>query len=188
MGLPLLTIYRGDSVSQDFVLRRSQVPVDLSSIYDIQVTLANDPSEDDETQTFSKLTNEITVSAPEEQGGINLALAPSQTEALLLQENVDLDVALLIRTPKATFTANTTDGSPTLASVSSFTNVAKGRLISGTGIPTGATVLDFDTTAQTITLSANASATATGVTVTPTLLDTQTYRVPNGLTVKDRST
>lgn len=183
----LLTIYRGDSVSQALALRRSQLPLDLSSVYDVQVTLANDPDASEEQQTFSKLTREITVD-DETQGLVQLAISPEQTEDLLVQEKSDLDVVVVNQTAQTAFTASTQSGQPTLSSVSSFANVAKGRLITGTGIPSGTLVTDFDEDAATITLSKNATATGTAVTMTPTLLENQTYRVPNGLTVRDRST
>jgi hypothetical protein len=66
----------------------------------------------------------------------------------------------------ATFTANTTSGSPTLASVSSFAGRYVGQALSGTGIPAGARIQAMDTGASTITMTDNATANGTGVTVT----------------------
>lgn len=61
-------------------------------------------------------------------------------------------------------TGNTTNGSPTVSSVSS-TRFANGQLVTGTGIPAGTTVSSGGGTA-TLTLSANATATNTGITIT----------------------
>lgn len=67
----------------------------------------------------------------------------------------------------STFTANRTSGSPTLTSVSSFTGLYVGQLITGTGIPTGTRISAMDTGASTITMTANASSGAgTSTTVT----------------------
>lgn len=72
-------------------------------------------------------------------------------------------------TPKLVTTGTTTSGSATITSVVSTNGITTGMAISGTGIPSGATVLSFvaDTS---ITLSANATANGTGVTVTVTKL------------------
>lgn len=65
----------------------------------------------------------------------------------------------------ATFTANTTNASPTLATVSSLAGLAIGMPISGTGIAAGAVIVAF-ASGTSITMSANATATGTGVTIT----------------------
>jgi hypothetical protein len=67
----------------------------------------------------------------------------------------------------ATFTANTSSGSPNLAVVSSFANLGVGTPITGTGIPANTYILSVNTGAGTAVLTANATATATGVTITP---------------------
>jgi len=54
----------------------------------------------------------------------------------------------------------------TVSSVSSFGNVQVGQVITGTGIPIGATIAAINTGASTITLSVAATATATGVSLT----------------------
>ncbi len=63
-----------------------------------------------------------------------------------------------------TTTGNTTISSTSITSVGSTAGVVVGMSITGTNIPTGATITAF--TANTITLSANATATSTGVTLT----------------------
>lgn len=68
------------------------------------------------------------------------------------------------------FIADRTTGSDVLTNVNSFVGVQVGQLITGTGIPTGTTILSFDTGAQTVTMSAQATSTATG----------GTYVVPTG--------
>lgn len=64
-----------------------------------------------------------------------------------------------------TFTATTTNGSPTLGSIPSTSGLKAGMAISGAGIPGATTILSVDSATQ-ITMSANASASASGVTVT----------------------
>jgi hypothetical protein len=73
---------------------------------------------------------------------------------------------LVVLNPDVSITGDTTNGSPTIANVSSFTDVIDGMSISGAGIPAGATISSHNSGANTITLSANATATATGVTLT----------------------
>lgn len=68
--------------------------------------------------------------------------------------------------PSSTFTASTTNNSPTLSSVSSFTNVQVGALVTGTGIPAGTEILATNAALNQITMSANATATGSGITVT----------------------
>lgn len=65
-----------------------------------------------------------------------------------------------------TFTANTTSGSATLASVSSFTGVTSGSVLTGVGIPANTSVLSVNTGASTLVMSNTATATGTGVTIT----------------------
>lgn len=62
-------------------------------------------------------------------------------------------------------TATTTSGSPTLTLVSSFTGIAAGMRLEGTGIPANTTILSFNSGAATITMSANATASAAGVAI-----------------------
>lgn len=63
--------------------------------------------------------------------------------------------------PKTTGTI--TSGSPSLSSLVSTTDIAVGQKISGTGIPSGTTVLSIS--GSTVTMSANATSSTTGVTV-----------------------
>lgn len=80
-----------------------------------------------------------------------------------------------------TFTANTTNGSPTLTNVSSITDLALGASIAGTGIPAnaniatirstgGSFVIDIGTTTTgALTTLQNCTANGTAITVTVTL-------------------
>lgn len=63
-------------------------------------------------------------------------------------------------------TGNITSGSAVVTSVSSMTDLFVGSAITGTGIPSGTTIVDIDTAGSRITLSKNATATTTGVTLT----------------------
>lgn len=90
-----------------------------------------------------------------------------------------LPVFYAIATVSGTFTANRTSGSPTLASVSSFTNVQVGQAISGTGIPASTYILSMNVGASTITMSHNASSgTATSTTVTNVTLSSLNVNIP----------
>ncbi|PAY07183.1 hypothetical protein CK489_15395 [Bradyrhizobium sp. UFLA03-84] len=63
-----------------------------------------------------------------------------------------------------TFTANTTNGSVNLTNVSTNKFLAKGQTLSGTGIATGATIVDIQ--GSTVVMSLAATAGGSGVTVT----------------------
>ncbi len=64
-------------------------------------------------------------------------------------------------------TGNITSGSNSVTTIGSLTKVIKGDSVSGTGIPSGTTVLSVSTGgAKTITMSQNATATTTGVALT----------------------
>ena len=69
-----------------------------------------------------------------------------------------------------TFTGDTSNGSPTLSSVSSVAGVYVGQPISGSGIPSNTYISAVGTT--TITMNKNATATASTVTITKTPLAT----------------
>jgi hypothetical protein len=101
------------------------------------------------------------------------ALATSGSTTLASVTNLaGLAVGQII-TGTATFAAMTTSGSNQLTSVFFLpgTGAAVGQPISGTGIPSGATITAINAGAQTITMSASATATSTaGVTVTTTVI------------------
>ena len=63
-------------------------------------------------------------------------------------------------------TGNTTSGSAVVTSVSSMTDIFIGAGVTGTGIPSGTKIVDYNVSASQITLSKNATATTTGVTLT----------------------
>ena len=77
----------------------------------------------------------------------------------------------------ASFTANTTSGSPNLTSASSTAALAVGQAVTGTGVPAGSHITAISGT--TVTISANATATATGVTISTT----DSYNNPRTVTV-----
>lgn len=58
------------------------------------------------------------------------------------------------------FTANRSNGSPTLTTISDTSLLEEGMVVVGTGIPTGAVILSK--TSTTVTLDKNATSTATG--------------------------
>ena len=63
-------------------------------------------------------------------------------------------------------TGDITNNSAVVTSVSSMTDLFVGAVVTGSGVPTGTTIVDIDTAGSRITLSQNATATTTGVTVT----------------------
>jgi hypothetical protein len=67
----------------------------------------------------------------------------------------------------ATFTASTTNASPTLSVVSSFAGLEVGHRLAGTGIAADAYILSMNTGASTLVMSANATAANAGVTIMP---------------------
>lgn len=77
-------------------------------------------------------------------------------------------------TASPTFTATTTNGSPTLTVVSSFSGLYIGQALSGTGIPATARIQAMNSGASTITMGSdsattvNATASNSGVTITRT--------------------
>lgn len=82
-------------------------------------------------------------------------------------------------TAPANFTANRTSGSPTLASVSSFTGLQVGQAITGTGIPALTFITVLNPGASTLTMSANAtSGSTTSTTVTPVGVTSLSLFVP----------
>jgi hypothetical protein len=68
-------------------------------------------------------------------------------------------------TTAATFTGNVTGGSPTITSVSSFTGLAVGQTLSGTGMSDQA-ITALNPGGGTITINTNSGATGTGATLT----------------------
>lgn len=63
-------------------------------------------------------------------------------------------------------TGDITNNSAVVTSVSSMTDLFVGAVVTGSGVPTGTTIVDIDTAGSRITLSQNATATTTGVTLT----------------------
>lgn len=89
----------------------------------------------------------------------------------------------IVAAPGSSFTANRTSGSPTLASVSSFTSLQVGQAIAGTGIPASTYITALNVGASTLTMSNSASsgsATSTTITAAATtaaLIDVPTLRL-----------
>jgi hypothetical protein len=81
--------------------------------------------------------------------------------------NTDATVAFTPPSAFETFTANTHSSTdPTILKVvSSTVGLVNGMALAGTGIPSGTTIVGFDASASTVTMSASANATNSGVTV-----------------------
>lgn len=76
-------------------------------------------------------------------------------------------------------TGTRTNGSPTITSIPSTTNMRVGYYVFGTGIGTGLTILTIDSPTQ-ITLSGNASSSGTAaIDVSPWLMNTGTVKLPD---------
>jgi len=67
------------------------------------------------------------------------------------------------------FRCNRTISSNTLTGVSNFAGIVAGRVISGTGIPVGTTIVSFDVGLKTVTMSANATSSSTAGAVNATI-------------------
>jgi len=75
-----------------------------------------------------------------------------------------------------TFTGNTTNGSTTIASVSSTSGLFVGQIITGTNIPANTTITVVGST--TLTISNAATGTAVGTTFTTTMTNKNTLTIP----------
>jgi hypothetical protein len=76
--------------------------------------------------------------------------------------NARSDNTIASTSSTTTFTGTPTNGSATLTSISSFTNLVVGAPLSGTGIAAGTTILSLNTGASTITMSNQAGSTGSG--------------------------
>lgn len=76
------------------------------------------------------------------------------------------------------FTADTTNGDATLASVSSFTGLFVGQLITGTGIPANTYITALDSGASELTMSNAATATGSTVTISTIYTNKVTLAIP----------
>lgn len=103
----------------------------------------------------------------------------SDNQGNLFRSAPSIQTSFTINTAPANFTANRTSGSPTLASVSSFTGLQVGQAVSGTGIPASTFITALNPGGGTLTMSHNASSgTATSTTVTVTSATSATINVP----------
>jgi hypothetical protein len=63
-------------------------------------------------------------------------------------------------------TGRRTSGSPVITNVTNFSGILTGKAITGNGIPSGTTVVSFDNSQGTVTMSANATSSSTNFTFT----------------------
>lgn len=90
-----------------------------------------------------------------------------------------IPIGIEVLTAPVSFTGARTAGSPTLGSISSFTGLQVGQVITGTGIPAGTKIASINVGASTITMTANAtSGTATVTTITPVTATSVALQVP----------
>jgi len=102
----------------------------------------------------------------------NLLLAHPGQNLSLIDNNVNTsvlggDITGTTMSPVGVFTAvaaTITNGSPTVTMAAANTQIGAGQVVTGTGIPSGTTVVSIATT--TLMLSANATATGSSVTLT----------------------
>jgi Baseplate J-like protein len=128
-----------------------------------------DPETDDNYQ--NRLATELTLQAPRPITADDYAAMALTVPSTVVPSGVVVGRATAIDgyDPSAhVFTGNTTNTSPTVTNVSGFTFVTVGSIITGSGIPTGATVLSINTGASTLMLNKNATATAGGTALTAT--------------------
>lgn len=97
---------------------------------------------------------------------------------------IDMSAANLAFTPPTpiTFTANLTVGSAVLTTVSSFTGIQVGQILTdtttGANLQPGSYIVSFDVGAATITLSLPATATAIGDTISTSSINSVTLDIP----------
>jgi hypothetical protein len=103
-------------------------------------------------------------------GGLSLTTPIKWNEAWVFVYNRSSDerFILIVADDSRTVsrTGNITSGSAVVTSVSSMTDLFVGAGVTGSGVPSGTTIVDIDTAGSRITLSKNATATTTGVTLT----------------------
>jgi hypothetical protein len=103
-------------------------------------------------------------------GGLSLTNPIKWDEAWLYVYNRSSDerFILVIADDSRTVsrTGNISNGSAVVTTVSSMTDLFVGAGVTGSGIPTGTTIVDIDVAGSRVTLSKNATATTTGVTLT----------------------
>ena len=131
--------------------------------------------------------DDTTLSSP----GVPIDLTAATSIKLLMKGTSVLVTGACTKLTVASPTASTSTGSNVLSSVSSFTNVQRGSSVIGAGIPNGALVGAFDSTAATITLvdgtgaPVNATATTGGVPLTVNKGTVQYSWATNDLAVVD---
>lgn len=113
----------------------------------------------------------VTAALSDNNGWIDLSPVGTAVKFLMKGATVLVTGAATILTA-ANLTATTAVGSPQLTAVSTFTNISLGSSLMGTGIPPGAVVGSFSSTAQTINMvdatGAPLNATASGTLVSIT--------------------
>lgn len=91
-----------------------------------------------------------------------------QNQAINMQVSSNPISISSYQVPVLTITGQLTNGSTSISNVSSFTGIANGQGITGTGIPANTTISSFNESSNTLTMSAaaNAQAVAGAVTIT----------------------
>ena len=89
----VFNVYNGDDVSQLMQVSGDGLPINLSTVEDISVTLPNDPSQAALTQTFNIGNSGIVIVNPV-IGTFNLVMTSTQTAALLAVNSGNLDVVV----------------------------------------------------------------------------------------------
>jgi len=74
---------------------------------------------------------------------------------------ITVSVQITDPAPSGIITGTISNGSPTITGVSTFSELAVGATLVGTNIPNGTTVLSFNTSLNTVTMSQNATGAST---------------------------
>lgn len=110
----------------------------------------------------------------------------TDNQGMLHRSAPSIPQVLVVKAAPGAVSVHTTSGSPILTSVASFTNVQVGQVVTGSGIPGGAYIIDFSVGSATITLSANAvltsSISASIAAVTSAVANVPTLRLTYKLT------
>jgi hypothetical protein len=83
-----------------------------------------------------------------------------------IPEGVFFQLPLLAEDPGGSVTGNITSGSAVITNVIGIANLSVGKILSGTGIPTGSLIIAINTTAKTVTINNTATSTTATTTIT----------------------
>lgn len=152
-----------------------ELPTGAGSIYTVgnsgaprifSLVVGSSPTSNGKAVTIDTTSNTITNSIPVGANPTYGVMSSDTRRAFILNKGsnnvtvINAQANALDAFGTASFTGTTTAGSPNITAVSSIAGLAAGQTVSGTGIPTGTTIVSA--TGSTVVLSANATSSSTG--------------------------